>query len=267
MTGSPLFNKRILITRTEKQSGSFQRLLEESGATVLQVPTIEIVALNPERLDRAIQEIAAYHWLFFTSANAVDLFFQRYQAVGKGKLLPRICSIGPATSDRVREMGAEVFLQPSLFQAEGILEEFAGLYAGDLSGLRILLPRARVARQILPEQLEAGGAAVDLIPVYDTRIPEESRFRLRQILSEEPPDLVTFTSSSTVRHFSELLSGLPGVPQEDLDCAAIGPITAETARGEGFRVVCMPASSTVPDLVREIESYFQSKAGPGLEKR
>jgi uroporphyrinogen III methyltransferase/synthase len=267
LTGSPLSNKRILITRTEKQSGSFQRLLEESGATVLQVPTIEIVPLDPAPLDRALEEIAVYHWLFFTSANAVDLFFQRYHAVGRGKLLPRICSIGPATSDRVREMGAEVFLQPSLFQAEGILEEFGSLYAGDLSGLKILLPRARVARQILPDQLEAGGAAVDLIPVYDTRIPEESRLRLSQILSKEPPDLVTFTSSSTVRHFAELLSDLPEVLQDDLDCAVIGPITAETAREEGFRVVCMPANSTVPDLVREIESYFLSKAGSGLEKR
>jgi len=258
LTSPALLDKKILITRTAKQSGSFVELLEGAGAKVLQVPTIEIVPLDPAPLDRAIEQIGIYHWLFFTSANAVDIFFNRFRAVGRGKLLPRICSIGPATSDRVREQGFEVFLQPTLFQAEGILEEFAGLYAGDLSGLKILLPRARVARQILPDQLQAGGAVVDLIPVYETGIPEESRALLGNILNRERPDLVTFTSSSTVRHFSELISDLELDEEPDLDCAAIGPITAETARKAGFRVVCMPSNSTVPDLVQAIEDYFSA---------
>ncbi len=260
MTSPPLFDKKILITRTAKQSGSFVELLEGAGAKVFQVPTIEIVPLDPAPLDRAIEQIGIYHWLFFTSANAVDIFFHRYRAVGNGKLLPRICSIGPATSARVRTQGAEVFLQPALFQAEGILEEFGGLYAGDLTGIRILLPRARVARQILPEQLQVRGASVDLIPVYETSIPDESRHLLDRILTRERPDLVTFTSSSTARHFAELISELDLAEEPDLDCAAIGPITADTAREAGFRVVCMPSNSTIPDLVKEIEKYFSASS-------
>jgi uroporphyrinogen III methyltransferase/synthase len=167
---------------------------------------------------------------------------------------PDICCIGPATSQAVEERGLTVSFQPELYQAEGIIEEFAALNNGDLSKLRILLPRARVARQILPEKLREMGATVDLIPIYKTVLPAASETVLKRVLADEDFDLITFTSSSTVRNFVSLAGDSTDLTS--FNCAAIGPITAETARELGLRVVLQPDSATIPDFVRAIRDYL-----------
>lgn len=255
MTG-PLEDLTILVTRTREQSGSFAALLRERGARVVEVPTIEVRPLDSGPLDAALDRLDHYDWLFFTSANAVDIFFRRYQASTERYALPKICCIGPATANRVRSSGAEVALLPGVYQAEGIIDEFSALHGQNLEGIRILLPRALVAREILPRQLLERGAKVDLIPVYETVVPTESRALLERILDESGPDLVTFTSSSTVRNFMEIAG-----EREDLEkirCAVIGPITAEAAADAGLEIACMPKNSTVPDLVDAIVDYART---------
>lgn len=250
----PLAGVSILVTRTQKQSGSFSALLREAGARVIEIPTIEIVPLDPAPLDSALARLDHYDWLFFTSVNAVEIFFRRLQA---SAVLPKICCIGPATAKRVRDFEAEVALLPRLYQAEGILEEFSALHSHGIEGLRILLPRALVAREILPRALEERGALVDLIPVYETVVPNQSRVALDRILDESLPDLVTFTSSSTVRNFIELAGERHNLDR--LRCAVIGPITAEVAREAGLPIVCTAEKSTVPDLVAAIIEYAHTR--------
>lgn len=259
----PLRDRTILITRTRGQAPEFQKLLEEAGARVLHLPTIEIRPRPDAELDRAIEALESCDWLMFTSANAVEIFMDRAEALGKlpapkgDSPLPKICTIGPATAEKVKSYGYEVDLVPELYQAEGILEDFLAFNGGQVEGLRILLPRASQAREVLPQTLKEQGAEVNLIEIYDTVVPEESRARLAQLLESQPPDLITFTSSSTVNNFATLAEEVQDVRQ--FRCAVIGPITANTAREHGLKIAVQAERSSVPDLVRAIEAYFQKK--------
>jgi uroporphyrinogen III methyltransferase/synthase len=232
-------------------------LLERAGARVIEVPTIRIVPLQSQEIDSAIQNLEHFEWIFFTSVNGVAVFFEKLLEFNLDTShLPRICTIGPATGEKVREFGGTVSLQPKVFQAEGVLEDFCALMGDQLDGIRILLPRARVAREFLPQQLRELGADVQVIPVYETQVPLDQQTQLEQTLAKQEPDLITFTSSSTVRNFVALAG-------DDLDLqkyryAAIGPITADTAREYGLKVVLQPEKSTVPDLAHAIEEYFSS---------
>ena len=257
MSPRPLETRKILVTRTRAQASAFASTLNDRGAEVFEIPTIEIVPIQSRELDEALQTISSFDWLFFTSVNGVDCFFQRANELGGlTSEIPRICTIGPATSKKVREHGYEVALQPTLYQAEGVIEAFSAYHGGGIEGLRVLLPRARVAREILPEQLRSGGATVELIPVYETVVPVESRARLQKILDEHKPDLVTFTSSSTVHNFIKIAGDIDRI--RGFLYAAIGPITAETANEYGLQVVVMPEKFTIPALAQAIEKYFGS---------
>ena len=197
----------------------------------------------------------------FTSDNAVEIFLDRATALGKlpapkrDSPLPKTCTIGPATADKVKSYGYAVDLVPELYQAEGILKDFVDFNGGRIEGLRILLPRASRARELLPKTLREQGAEVNLIEVYDTVVPQESRSKLTQLFKSHPPDLITFTSSSTVSNFATLAEKVEDVQQ--FRCAVIGPITAATAREHGLNIVVQAERSSVPDLVRAIERYFQ----------
>ena len=252
-----LRGRRILITRSSAQSAEFRRLLEDAGATVLEVPTIEIRPRRSAEIDRAVENLSSYDWLMFTSINGARIFLGRASNLGKlpdPASPPRICTIGPATARGVKEFGLPVNLIPSLFQAEGILEEFARFQGGDLSGIKILLPRASQAREILPEELRRRGAQVDLIPVYDTAAPEGSRQLLEEAFRDGPPDLVTFTSSSTVHNFVALAENDEIL--KALSCAAIGPITAGSAAEYGLQVAVQPENATIADLAEAIRRHF-----------
>lgn len=247
-----LEGRTILITRSRTQSGDLRALLEERGATVLEVPTIEIRVRSGAEIDEAIAHLCDYDWLIFTSANGAQIFFERAGQLGV-KRFPRICAIGPATRRQVEAYGCQVDLLPELYQAEGVLKSFLEFHQGAVEHLKVLLPRAGQARDVLPQELRRRGARVDVLAVYDTVVPRDGRQCLQEALRCGSPDLITFTSSSTVRHLLRLAEeeGL-----KDLRCAVIGPITAATAREHGLQVVVEAKSFTIPGLVRAIESYF-----------
>ena len=250
-----LAGRTIVVTRARPQSSAFSAALADLGAQVIEIPTIEILPTESSELETALRSLDRNDWLFFTSVNGASIFLERLDQISpkhKGAM-PAICAIGPATADEVRHFGHEVQLQPQLFQAEGILDELTELYAGDLSALRILLPRAKIARSILPERLKELGAEVEVIPVYHTTLPRESMALLKKTLGEYPIDLITFTSSSTVRNFVTIAEDMP---LSGYDCAVIGPITADTATELGLRVVLQPLHATIPDFVDAIEEFL-----------
>src|SRR5574337_1353313 len=202
----PLFGKRILITRTREQAGRFAELLEGQGAEVLELPLIEIAPPKSWKpLDQAIERIETYRWVIFTSANGVDAFFSRLRELRRDARrlgAARICAIGPATADTLERYTIIPDLVPAEFRAEGVIE---ALKPYDLQGAKILLPRAEVARDLLPADLERRGATVDVVPVYRTVQSRTAGDVLKPLLQDRKIDLVTFTSSSTVTNFVEAL--------------------------------------------------------------
>lgn len=256
----PLFGKRILVTRTREQAGRFAELLEGQGAEVLEIPLIEIAPPKSwELLDQAIGRLESYQWVIFTSANGVDAFFRRLRELRQDARrlgAARICAIGPATADTLERYTVIPDLVPAEFRAEGVIE---ALKPHDLQGAKILLPRAEVARDLLPKDLEQRGATVEVVPVYRTVISRTAGDLLRPLLQDRKIDLVTFTSSSTVTNFVEALA------QEDLDAicdglrvACIGPITQETAERFGLPIDIVPERYTIPSLVDAIVQYFRT---------
>jgi uroporphyrinogen III methyltransferase/synthase len=256
-----LTGKKILITRAREQSGAFASLLKKLGAEVVEFPTIEIVPpINWKSLDQAIAQLKSYDWIIFTSANGVNFFFERLREKGKTGRLPRslrVCAIGPATAYQLKERGIRVDYIPKEFVAEAILKGFRAM---TLPGRRILLARAKGARDVLPQGLRKMGAEIDVVDVYRTVKPRGGAKRLRQLLTDGGIDAITFTSSSTVNHFAELLKKeelkklLDGIA-----VACIGPITARTAKGWGMRVRIRPKEYTIPALTLAIADFFSSQ--------
>ena len=260
----PLEGRRILVTRSRSQVGEFSRLLRQAGAEVLEIPTIEIIPRPNQELDPCIARAHRFDWLFFTSVNGAEIFLSRARQLDsslsrKDGPSPRFCAIGPATARRVERFGWEVHLVPARYQAEGVLEAFLERHSNRIAGLNILIPRASQARSLLPRELTRHGAQVEVVPVYDTVVPEESQVALEEALDAGAPDLITFTSSSTVRHLVNLASDLDRV--RAVPCAAIGPITAATAREQGFQVAVESRESTIPGLLDTICGYCDWKAG------
>jgi len=264
----PLFGKRILITRAREQAGIFAELLEARGAEVVQLPLISFSPPDTWKpLDQAIERLEAYQWVIFTSANGVEAFFLRLRALREDARrlgTAKVCAIGPATAEALENHSIIPDLVPAAFRAEGIIEAFE---QHDLHGARILLPRAEVARDLLPLELKKRGATVDLVPAYRTVHADSEGGLLKELLQDRKIDLVTFTSSSTVTHFVELLQteDLKAL-MEGVRVACIGPITAGTAEGVGLAVDIMPEQYTIPALAESIIRYFVASApacGPG----
>ena len=255
-----------MITRAQAQADEFIKELEQYGAKVIVCPTIEIRELESyERLDEAVDHLYGYDWLVFTSVNGVDYFFQRLKARERqtsdlDEL--KVCAIGEATADRLRDLHVHVDVIPEEFKAEGVfaaLERFVG-GADGLQNLNVLIPRASVARDYLPRALEQAGARVDVVPAYRTSVPESlDRGRVAALLSGSA-DCIAFTSSSTVRNLAqlfdtqELSKTLSGVV-----IACIGDITARTAADFGLRVEIQPEHFTIPSLARAIADYFSAR--------
>jgi uroporphyrinogen III methyltransferase/synthase len=256
----PLFGKKILVTRTRDQASELVSLLEEAGADCLEGATIALVPPDSwAELDRALAQLADYDWLLFTSINAITFFFQRLQENNldardlKG---PRIGVVGTATAEVLRDYGIRADLLPGEFTGEGLAE---ALLAEGVSGKKILLPRALEAREVLVEKLTAGGAAVTVAPVYKNVRPE-SYEEVRQALENKQLDLVTFTSSSTVTNFLEMLEIKDQAEFDRLlggvKVAVIGPITAKTALKKGLKIDIQPQTYTIPAMVTAIVDYY-----------
>ncbi len=258
----PLLGKRIVVTRAREQASDLVRLLSDQGAACLEYPTIKIMPpQDPEPLKRTIENLAAYDWIVFTSVNGVSYFFEQLYAAGKdARALGRMqtAAIGPATAERLLEFGLTSDIVPETYRAESVLAAFEKV---KLKGKKILLPRAREARPILPRELAKMGADVDEIPAYETIKAVENTDDLIQKLKDKQIDLITFTSSSTVKNFKALL---PAESFSELiagvTIASIGPITTDTARELGFDVHITAESYTIPGLVAAILQYDQKSA-------
>jgi len=255
----PLFGKRVLMTRAKEQAGELAARLAGYGAEPIEAPTIKIVPpLDWAPVDQAISEIGTYNWIIFTSVNGVDRFMTRLWAKGlDSRCLAgrRICCIGPRTAQELERFGVRADVIPAEYQAEGIL---ATLNRQDLKKTRILIPRAEVARELLPDELRAAGAHVTVVAVYRTLIADQDSGGWRQELMDHRIHVVTFASSSTVRNFVAMLGGIDAVRPllQSVKIACIGPITAKTATEYGLTVSIMPSENTIPALVDAIAHHY-----------
>jgi len=266
----PLFGKRIVLTRAREQAREFSQLLAAYGAEPIEVPTIQIVPpASWQEIDDAVTHLNTYQWLIFTSVNGVRPFMDRLHAAGKdARALAnlRLCAIGPRTAQELETYGLTADIVPSEFQAEGVIAALADV---GIRGSRVLIPRAEVAREILPEQLRELGAAVDVIPVYRTISPAVDVASLTQQFHDGRVAVVTFTSSSTVRNFVEVFGGRDTVRPllAEVVVACIGPITARTVEEFGLTVTVMPAENTVPALAETIVRHFEEGARVAVSTR
>ena len=261
--GLPLEGKRILITRPRDQAAELAGPLSDLGADPILLPTIEIVPpARWDEVDAAIEGIDAFDWLVFTSANGVRFFLDRAAALGRDlagmadrtKNHTKICTIGPKTARELEARGVKADLVPDVYRAEAVVEAMSRI---GVDGTRVLLPRAAVAREVLPERLTAMGARVEVVAVYRTAAAKGSAGELRRLVAEKGIDVVTFTSSSTVTCLAELLSGASAAESlEGVVVASIGPITAETAANFGIPVHVEAREYTAEGLTRAIAEYF-----------
>jgi uroporphyrinogen III methyltransferase/synthase len=246
----PLFGKKIVVTRAAEQAGEFSGRLRALGADAVELPVISIQpAENPAPLDRAIQGLAGYDWLIFTSVNGVRFFLDRLDASGRDlrSLKARICAIGPATRRAVEELHLKVDLMPEEYVAESLVRAFASV---NLAGKRVLLPRAAVARDLIPSQLTKMGAQVDVVEAYRNVVPKDAAARAIEIFSAaKKPDWVTFTSSSTV---SNLLAIVEPQALQGVRVASIGPVTSRTARERGLPIHAEAGQFTLDGLMEAI---------------
>jgi uroporphyrinogen III methyltransferase/synthase len=256
----PLFGKAIVITRAEEQANAFSNMLLERGAEPFLFPVIQTV--DPEDygpLDDALSHLGQYHGLIFTSVNGVRWFVKRLHHHKKDirELRGlRIYSIGPKTADAIRTLGIRVDVIPEQFVAESLLES---LGKEQIKGRRFLLPRAQVARETLPDQLRAAGAQIDVAPAYQTLRPDVDTQELARRLKENTLHAVTFTASSTVHHFMELIGSDLAHELQQTTIACIGPITAKTAESYGLKVAVQAEPYTVDGLIEAMERYFEKQ--------
>jgi uroporphyrinogen III methyltransferase/synthase len=257
----PLFGRRVLVTRAREQAGELSSLLIEQGAEPVECPTIRIAPPESWReLDEAIAGLSRCQWLVFTSVNGVQPFMDRLQRKGlDGRAVAglRLCCIGPRTAEALAAYGLRADLVPSEYQAEGLID---AMKTAGVKGQRVLIPRAAVAREVLPEQLRELGADVQVVTAYRTVLPDIEAGRLKDLLKKQALHVLTFASSSTVRNFCGLFSS-----QDEMRrltggavVACIGPITAKTAREEGLAVAITAVENTIPALVEAIVRYYST---------
>jgi uroporphyrinogen-III synthase len=251
----PLTGKRILVTRAQKQAADLCEALAAEGALPIPFATIEISPLKDfTQLDKAFAGLAAgeYAWVIFTSVNGVTACQERLAQTGLGPEIlssARVAAIGPSTAGVLHSLGVNVDFMPHEYVAERILD---GL--GDVARKNILLPRAEMARPALAEALHEAGAIVNEIPVYYTLQPSPDPAGLQTL--RQGVDVITFTSSSTVRNFASLVGTEETSPAL---VACIGPITAQTAREMGLQVDIVAKEYTIPGLVQAIKEHFDAR--------
>jgi uroporphyrinogen-III synthase len=250
----PLAGTRILVGRARHQAGSLAASLRSLGASVIEIPFIEIRKPSTfQPLDDALKNLKSYDWLILTSANGVEAMWSRLRKLRiSGKKLKhlQIAAIGPATKKAIVRHGLKVKMVPEEYVAESVVK---GL-RDKVNGKRVLLVRAKVARDVIPEELRAAGAHVDLVEAYETMVPEKSRDRLRSLMknAKRRPHIVTFTSSSTARNFAELLGVARARSLTDVQFASIGPVTSATLRELGLPVAIEAREFTMGGLIRAI---------------
>jgi uroporphyrinogen III methyltransferase/synthase len=254
----PLFGRGIVVTRPEKQAGEIAALLSEEGARVIHFPTIAIVPPETfDDLDRALTNIEDYNWIIFTSANGVRFFFNRLTKMGKDvrdlKGI-KICTIGPATKAAIEMHGISVDIVPEEFISEGVVAALNGL---DMQGARVLIPRAEVARDVIPEGLKKLGATVDVAVAYRTVNSGRDAKELERLIEEGKVDVITFTSPSTVNNFITIMGEDFDLP-ENIRIACIGPITEKAAQKADLRVDIVQGPYEITGLVSAMKEWFEN---------
>jgi uroporphyrinogen-III synthase len=279
---------RVLVGRARHQAGALSGELRKLGATVLEIPFIEICKPRSFKpLDSALQNLDHYDWLILTSANGVDAMWERLAKLKLDFATPRkrltiregheftravksinkapalaaevlhIAAIGPATRKAIEKRGVKVDVVPREYVAESVVRSLRRR----VNGKRVLLVRAKVARDVIPRELRRAGAQVDVVEAYETVVPQSSRWRLRSALANQRrrPQVVTFTSSSTVRNFVDLLGSRQTPRLDGIRLASIGPVTSSTLRELGLRADIAAKEFTIPGLVKAIVSAVSSE--------
>jgi uroporphyrinogen III methyltransferase/synthase len=259
----PLFGRRILVTRAADQASPLAEQLREHGAEPVLCPTIGIVPpASYAELDAGIARLAETDYLVLTSANAVAAFFARLTAAGRdARALAGVTlvAVGPKTAEALANFGVHVDLIPANYQAEGVV----ALLCHQVTGKRVLYPRAALARDLIAKELTIAGATVTA-PVAYASAPPADAAQVAGTALVEGLDLLTFTAASTVRNFAGLLNAEQLAQARTVPAAVIGPQTAATARELGFTVVVEPAEATLEAMVAAIIEYFKET---GSEKR
>lgn len=251
----PLAGRRILVTRARHQAQALAARLRRLGATVAAVPSIEIRPPRSYRpLDRALRRMDRYDWLILTSVNGVTALYSRLRKLGLSRRHLQhlqVAAIGPATKAAVERRHLRVHVMPAEYVAESVVRSLRRR----VKGKRVLLVRARVARDLLPKALRRAGAKVEVVEAYQTVVPPKSRRMLREVLRNRRPHWVTFTSSSTARNFA-LLLGTARLSRaiQGVRVASIGPVTSRTLRELGLRVNVQARKYTIPGLVQAMAS-------------
>ncbi|MGD0308734.1 MAG: uroporphyrinogen-III synthase [Acidobacteriota bacterium] len=262
---TPLAGKSVVIACSESKSEALASGLGALGAEV-RIFTILSIRETQDKsaLDAALDHLHEYAWIVFTSTQGVRFFLRRMEERGIPKRLDRdlqICAVGSATAAALETAGICVSLVPREYVAEGILNSFKEKYGtlNALAGLRILLPRAREARDLIPRTLEAAGVRVDVSPCYENVLPEIDSKQL-QALFACTPDLLVFTSSSTVKNFIALIGSQRGKQiLAQATVAALGPVTESTLAAFGKQAEIRPSKSTIAVLLEAIRSYYESQ--------
>ena len=268
---APLTGIRVLVGRARHQAGVLSAELRKLGADVIEIPFIEIrKPRSYQPLDAALKSLGSYDWLILTSVNGVEAMWQRTKKLrltNSALQHLRIAAIGPATKQAIEQRGGEVDVVPKEYVAESVVRSLKR----KVKGKRVLLVRAKVARDVIPQELRRAGAQVDVVEAYETVVPQSSRARLRGVLKNQKrrPHVVTFTSSSTVRNFVELLGPTVGPaygskgPHKVLagiQMASIGPVTSATLRDLGLPVDISARQYTIPGLVEAIVDAARARS-------
>jgi uroporphyrinogen III methyltransferase/synthase len=259
----PLFGKRVLVTRAAAQAAPTARALRLRGAEPVLLPTIETVAPpDPARVERAVRELGGYDVVAFTSDNAVERFFAVIEAAGRDARAfagTRLAVVGPGTAAALSARGVRADIVARELRGEGLAEAILAdpVLRAAQGPRRLLLPRALVAREVLPEALRAQGFEVDVVPVYETRpAPAARRDELLALLARGAIDAVTLTSSSTADNLCDLLGDRAAALLASTVVASIGPITSNTARARGLHVDVDAAEHTMAGLLDALEGWF-----------
>jgi uroporphyrinogen-III synthase len=277
----PLKGIRVLVGRARHQAGALSKEMRKLGADVIEIPFIEIRKPRSfHRLDSALKTLDSYDWLVLTSVNGVEAMWERMAklrlpaldkdreghglsranktqkgsraSAPEGRL--RIAAIGPATKKAIEQRGAYVDVVPKEYVAESVVRSLRK----KVKGKRVLLVRAKVARDVIPRELRRAGAHIDMVEAYETVVPPSSRMRLRTALKdpEHRPHVITFTSSSTVRNFVALLASRRNAKSSmelaGIRMASIGPVTSSTLRELGLPIDIVAKEFTIPGLVKAI---------------
>ena len=259
----PLFGKRVLVTRPREQAADLVDRLEAMGAEAIEAPMIRILPADDYGpLDQACALVGAFDWIVFASANAVDAFIERLLRTGRDLRAlggVKLCVVGAATAERLARHGLKADLVPTEYRAEAVVRAISDTV--DIRGLRMLLPRADIGREVVADELRRRGAFATEVVAYRTVVADtvrEGEPDIYRMLLDRRIDVVTFTSASAVRNFVKIVG-----TEQSADLlrttvvASIGPVTAEAAAQCGIETTIVPAHYTVPALVDAIVEHFE----------